>query len=343
MRSIIAAVILGTAMVSCSVNDLAKPDEKHLKNVRQLTFAGENAEAYFSGDETKLIFQSTHGDLQCDQIFIMNIDGSDLKMVSNGLGRTTCGYINPAGDNIIYSSTFAADTLCPPTPSMAEGYVWPIYPGYDIYTAAVDGSDPRILVSSGGYDAEAVYSPDGSMIAFTSTRDGDLEIYVMNSDGSDIRRVTDNPGYDGGAFFSPDGKKLVFRAQIFPSEADLEDYKNMLAKNLVRPSRMEIFTINIDGTERKQLTDNGAANFAPYYHPSGEKILFSSDMDFPREHNFELYMIGTDGGNLERITFSDEFDGFPMFTRDCGKLVFASNRNHAKPHETNIFIADWIE
>jgi len=326
-----------------SAQDLIQPGEKHFKNMRQLTFSGENAEAYFSGDNSKLIFQATVEGISCDQIFTMNVDGSDVKMVSNGLGRTTCAFFDPKGTDIIYASTFKADTLCPTPPSMSEGYVWGIFPGYDIYKASADGSNLKVLTASPGYDAEAVYSYDGSKIAFTSTRDGDLEIYVMNADGSDIKRVTNNPGYDGGAFFSPDGKKLVFRAQVFPDDEHLQDYKNLLKKNLVRPSRMEICTVNIDGTDRKQLTSNGAANFAPYYHPSGDKIIFSSDLDFPREHNFELYMIDTDGGNLERITYSDEFDGFPMFAYGGGKLVMASNRNHEKPHETNIFIVDWVD
>lgn len=329
--------------ISLRGEDLIKPGEKHFKDLHQLTFGGENAEAYFSPDGRKLIFQSTRDGRECDQIYTMSIDGEDVGMVSNGQGRTTCAFFSPIGDFMIYSSTFRADTLCPPKPSMAEGYVWAIYPGYDIYRADLDGSKLEILSSSPGYDAEAVFSRDGSKVAFTSTRDGDLELYVMNSDGSDVRRVTHYVGYDGGAFFSPDGKKLVFRAQVLQDEEQVKEYEDLLSRNLVKPSKMEIFTINVDGTDRKQLTSYGAASFAPYYHPSGEKIIFSSDMDYPREHNFELYMIDTDGGNLERLTFSDEFDGFPMFSYDGRKLVFASNRNHAKPHETNIFIADWVE
>jgi Tol biopolymer transport system component len=343
MRSIILPVIVILAALPSGAQDLIQEGEKHLKNMRQLTFGGENAEAYFSGDDKRLILQSTRDDLQCDQIYTMNIDGTGLSMVSNGLGRTTCAFFNPRTDNIIYASTYLADTLCPPPPSMAEGYVWGIFAGYDLFTAAPDGSGLRILVSSPGYDAEAVYSYDGSMIVFTSVRDGDLELYVMNSDGSDIRRVTDYPGYDGGAFFSPDGKKLVFRAQIFESDEELDEYQSLLTKNLVKPSKMEIFTINIDGTERKQITHNGAANFAPYYHPSGERIILSSDLDYPREHNFELYLVDTDGKSLERVTYSEEFDGFPMYSYDGSRLVFASNRNNSRPRETNIFIADWVE
>lgn len=341
MRISIILVMLSWSFVSAQ--DLIRPEEKHFANLRQLTFTGENAEAYFSGDDKRLIFQSSRDDFGCDQIFVMNIDGSDLILVSNGKGRTTCAFFNPAGDNIIYASTFMADPACPPPPSMEFGYVWPIYPSYDNYIADLDGGNLTVLAGSPGYDAEAVYSRDGSMIAFTSTRDGDLEIYIMKSDGSETWRVTENPGYDGGAFFSPDGKRLVFRAQQFPSDKDLEEYITLLKKDLVKPSRMEIYTINIDGSDRRQITDNGAANFAPYYHPSGEKIIFSSDLDNPREHNFELYLVDTDGENLERVTYSEQFDGFPMYSYAGDKIVFASNRNNGGTRLTNIFIADWVE
>jgi Tol biopolymer transport system component len=323
--------------------NLIQPQEKHFANMRQLTFTGENAEAYFSGDDKRLVFQSTRDPYKCDQIFTMNTDGTDIRTVSNGKGRTTCAFFNPDGDNIIYASTYMADPSCPPPPSMEHGYVWAVYPGYDIFTVDNDGSNLTLLIGLPGYDAEAVYSPDGSMIAFTSTRDDDLEIYIMKSDGSETWRVTHSPGYDGGAFFSPDGKKLVFRAQQFPTEDDLEEYRMLLKKDLVKPSRMEIYTVNIDGTDRRKITDNGAANFAPYFHPSGEKIIFASDLDNPRQHNFELYLIDTDGENLERVTFSEQFDGFPMFSYGGDKIVFASNRNNGGTRLTNIFIADWVE
>lgn len=343
MKALISILIISFSLPIAHAQDLVMPGEKHLANIRQLTFEGENAEAYFSPDDSKLIFQSTRGDYKCDQIFVMNTDGSDFKLISNGEGRTTCAFFNPDGGNIIYSSTFKSDPECPPPPSREHGYVWAIYPGYDIYTANTDGSNLTVLSASPGYDAEAVYSPDGSMIAFTSTRDGDLEIYIMMSDGSKTWRVTNNPGYDGGAFFSPDNKRLVFRAQQFPTPEDLDEYKMLLKKNLVKPSRMEIYTINIDGTDRRKITNNGAANFAPYYHPSGNKIIFASDVANPRQHDFDLYLIGTDGKNLERVTYSDQFDGFPMYSYSGDKLVFASNRNNGGTRYTNIFIADWVE
>jgi TolB protein len=344
MRNLISIIII--TAYSCPgllAQDLIRPGEKHFANIRQLTFEGENAEAYFSPDNSRLIFQSTRGEFKCDQIYVMNADGSGKSLVSNGKGRTTCAFFNPSGENIIYSSTYMAGPECPPPPTMEHGYVWAIYPGYDIFSVSGDGSNLVPIIKSPGYDAEAVYSYDGSMIAFTSTRDGDLEIYIMKSDGSETWRVTNNPGYDGGAFFSPDGKRLVFRAQQFPTDDDLEEYKSLLKQDLVKPSRMEIYTINIDGTDRRQITDNGAANFAPYYHPSGEKIIFASDIDNPREHNFEIYLVDTEGANLERVTYSEQFDGFPMFSYGGDKIVFASNRNNGGTRLTNIFIADWVE
>lgn len=334
-------VILGAGFVQAQ--ELTTPQEIHLKNIHQLTYGGENAEAYFSGDNSKLCFQSTRDSLKCDQIFSMNIDGKNVKMLSNGLGRTTCSFLNPVTGGLIYASTYLEDSSCPQPPSMAQGYVWAVYKGFDIFSKMPGDTNLIRLTSTDGYDAEAVFSPDGKKIAFTSVRDGDLEIYIMNSDGSDVKRITDHPGYDGGAFFSPDGSKLVFRAQLFQTEQQLEEYRKLLKDGLVRPSALELFTINIDGSDRFQITNNGKANFAPFYHPSGKKIIFSSNMDDPQGREFDIYMVDIDGKNIEQITYSPGFDGFPMFSYDGKKLVFASNRHDAKPHETNIFIADWVE
>ncbi len=332
------------AIFSCArAQELGEPREKHLKNIRQLTFGGENAEAYFSGDDRQLVFQSTRDDRDCDQIYTMGVDGRNVTMVSTGKGRTTCSFFNPVTGHIIYSSTHLADSLCPPPPSMAQGYVWALYPGYDVFQTLADGSSLIRLTELLGYDAEAVFSPDGKKIAFTSTRDGDLEIYTMNDDGKNVQRVTNHPGYDGGAFFSPDGSRLVFRAQVFKTDEELNDYNGLLEQNLVRPSSLEIFTISVDSTDRRQVTNNGAANFAPFYHPSGDKIVFSSNLGDSSGREFDIYMIDTDGKNLERITFSGGFDGFPMFSYDGKKIVFASNRNNKTANETNIFIADWAE
>jgi len=344
-----AAILLGTGVIFLwagagggKAHSLKHPQEKHLANVKQLTFGGENAEAYFSGDGRQLIFQSTRDGSGCDQIYIMNVDGSGVRRVSNGEGVTTCSYFFPAGGRILYSSTHLAGKECPPKPSYAQGYVWALYAAYDLFTARPDGSDLRRLTDTPGYDAEATISYDGSKIVFTSVRDGDLDIYTMNTDGSGVKRLTTAKGYDGGAFFSLDGKKIVYRAYHPTDPSEIADYENLLRQGLVRPSRMEIFVMDADGKNQRRITNYGAASFAPYYHPNGRQIIFSSNLGDPRGRNFDLYMIHEDGSGLERITFDPEFDGFPMFSHDGRKLVFASNRNGKVRGETNIFIADWV-
>ena len=317
--------------------------EKHLGNIKQLTFGGTNAEAYFSYDGKKLIYQSTRDSFACDQIFTMNIDGSDNTLVSTGTGRTTCAYFYKDGKKILYASTHLAGKECPPPADRSKGYVWGVYKSFDIFSANADGSNLQQLTNSDGYDAEATISPDGKTIVFTSSRDGDLELYLMNADGTNQRRLTFDKGYDGGAFFSPDGKQLVYRAHHPVDSLDRKNGEDLLAQELVKPSQMEIFVINIDGTGKRQITNNGAANFAPYFTPDGKKILFSSNVNDPKVYNFDLYLVDVDGKNLEQITFSDGFDGFPMFSPDGKKLVFASSRNAKSRHEINVFIADWIK
>jgi Tol biopolymer transport system component len=321
--------------------ELAREDEPHLKNMRQLTQGGENAEAYFSVQEDRLIFQSTRPPYACDQIFTMKLDGSDLKRVSGGVGRTTCGYFL-TGERILYASTHIESKDCPPRPSFDQGYVWPIYESYDLFTANLEGGGLRRLTETPGYDAEATVSPDGSQIVFTSVRDGDLDLYTMKADGSEIQRLTHKKGYDGGAFFSADGTKIVYRAHHPKDPDDVAKYEQLLAKGLIEPRVLEIFIMDKDGSNKRQITDNGAANFAPFFHPDGKRIIFSSNVEDPKGRNFDLFLIGVDGTGLERVTTDPSFDGFPMFSRDGGKLVFASNRNARERGETNIFIADWV-
>jgi TolB protein len=320
------------------------PEEKHFAGLRQLTFGGENAEAYLSFAEDQLIFQSTRDGLGCDQIFTMKLDGSDMKMVSSGKGRTTCSYFLPGDQTILYASTHAAADDCLPAPDRSKGYVWKLYDEYDIYSANADGSNVQVLSASPGYDAEATVSPKGDAIVFTSTRDGDPEIYRMNIDGSDVRRLTKSPGYDGGAFFSADGSKIVWRANRPKGKDEKAKYKELISEGLVRPTRLELFVMNADGSEPKQVTTNGAANFGPYWHPDGQRIIFASNVGDPEGRNFDLYLVNADGKTeAERITFHEQFDGFPMFMADGKQLVFASNREHAKEGDTNVFIADWID
>src|SRR5271167_484574 len=323
--------------------NLATPQEKHLRNVRQLTFGGQNAEAYFSADGKKLIYQTSHGDVKCDQIFIMNIDGSNQHMVSTGKGRTTCSYFYPSGKKILFSSTHLASPECPPRPDFSKGYVWGVYPGYDIFTANPDGSDLKQLTNTPGYDAEATISIDGKKIVFTCLPSGDLDIYSMDADGSHVKQLTHELGYDGGPFFSPDRKWIVYRAYHPKTEQEIAEYKELLLQNLIRPTTLEIWLMKADGSGKRQLTNLNAASFAPSFFPDGKRVIFASNLGSTGGMgNFELYTIHVDGTGLERITFSDGFDGFPMFSPDGKQLVWASNRNAKAPHETNIFIADWV-
>ena len=326
-----------------SIARAADPRERHLVNLRQLTDGGENAEAYFSFDGRRLIFQSTRPPYGCDQIFTMGLDGSGVRLLSTGLGRTTCSYFLPGGRRYLYASTHLGSPDCPPSPDMSQGYTWALYQDYDIFIASLDDQTPVRLTDTPGYDAEATISPRGDRVVFTSARDGDLELYTMKLDGSDVRRLTNAIGYDGGAFFSPDGSKIVWRASRPREGAELDDYRRLLAQGLIRPSRLDLYVADADGSNVRRLTDNGAANFGPYFHPSGQKIVFASNLDAPRSRNFELYLINIDGTGLERVTWFEEFDGFPMWAPDGRTFVFCSNRFNSKPGETNVFLADWVD
>ena len=295
-----------------SEGTLHDPREIHLDDVRQLTAgAGENAEAYWSPDGTSLIFQSTRAPYACDQIFTMPVsDPAAISLVSTGEGRTTCGYFSASGDRIVYSSTHASGLQCPVPPDRSRGYVWPIYDSYQIYSAAPDGSDLVALTDTDAYDAEAtVCSRDGSIV-FTSTRDGDLDLYRMDADGGNVRRLTNAPGYDGGAFFSADCSQIVWRASR-PTGETLADYQALLAEGLVRPSELEIWVANADGSEQRQVTYLGGANFAPYFFPNGRRIIFSTNHHDPSGREFDLFAVNVDGTQLERITYTEGFDGFP--------------------------------
>lgn len=333
---------LSAARLQTPATPLLLPGERHLANVKQLTFSGENAEAYFSSDGTRLIFQSHRPpETSCDQEFTMRIDGSDVRRVSTGQGRVTCGYFYPDGKHILFASTHLGGAACPPEPSMARGYVWPVYPSYDIFRGNPDGSGLTRLTSTPGYDAEATIGPDGTIV-FTSVRDGDMEIYSMKGDGTGVRRLTHRPGPDGGPFFSRDGKQIVFRGR--PSEGpELADYQSLLKDGLWRPTSLEIYVMQADGSNLRQVTRLGKASFAPYFTPDGKKIIFASNVNDPKGRDFDLYLVNVDGTGLEPVTINPTFDSFPMFSPDGKKLVFASNRHAAKEGDTNIFIADWVD
>jgi len=333
-------------------NSLIYEQEVHFKNLKQLTFGGENAEAYWSFDDSKLIFQATNEKWgqSCDQIYIIdtnnyNLDKEIPKMVSLGLGRTTCSYFMPGDSTIIYASTHLEDAKCPHVPERRVNgkYVWPIYDSYDIFIADLDGNIVKRLTDNEGYDAEATVSPTGDKIVFTSIRSGDLELYTCNIDGSDINQVTNELGYDGGAFFSHDGKKLVFRSSRPKSEKEIKEYKDLLSRGLVQPTEMEIYTCNVDGSDLKQVTNLGNANWSPFFHPSNEKIIFCSNHESMMGFPFNLYMIDVDGNNLKQITYDEKFASFPVFSNDGKKIVFSSNRNNGGTRNTNVFIAEWVE
>ena len=324
--------------------------ETHLANIRQLTFGGKNAEAYFSFDGQKVIFQSTKDPkekslLPCYQIFTMDLDGTNIRRVSTGLGATTCGYYFPGDRRVLFSSTHLSSPFCPPPLPKTKQYRWAL-DNYDIFSIHISGRDLQRLTSTSGYDAEATISPDGKTVVFTSLRDGDLEIYTMKIDGTEIRRLTDSIGYDGGAFFSPDSKRIVYRANHPQTKKAIQAYQNLLAKNIVEPSNLEIFVMHADGSDQRQVTANGASNFAPFFHPDGRRIIFSSSFStIPRGKErpaFHLYLIRDNGTELEQITFHGHFNSFPMFSPDGTQLVWVSDRNATSHGEFNIFLAEWI-
>jgi len=333
--------------------------ERHLTNIRQLTFGRKNAEAYFSFDGTKLIFQSTNNwmkdsfaatlkptdaGLGCYQMYVMDLESNTIRLVSTGTGATTCGYFFPGDRRVLYSSTHLTGPNCPPEPKRDGAYRWAL-DDYDLFAVRIDGQEMQRLTSTPGYDAEATVSPDGKTIVWTSVRDGDLDLYAMNLDGTKVRRLTTDIGYDGGAFFSPDSKRIVYRASHPTEPAEIARYKDLLTQHLVEPGQLEIFVMNADGSGQHQVTSNGASNFAPYFQPDGKRIIFSSNVETRGDGgrpSFHLYLIGEDGTGLERLTFAGQFNSFPMFSPDGKRLVWVSNRNAKQSGEFNVFLADWV-
>jgi len=331
---------------------LIHPEEKHFRNMRQLTFGGDNAEAYFGFDNKHVTFQRTNpGEgVDCDQIFYGTLPSSDkkkfeYKLVSTGKGRTTCAYLMPDKKHFLYASTHLAAATCPPVPdrSKIKKYVWPIYDGYDIFVADFNGNVTKQLTNSPGYDAEGTISPDGKKIIFTSARNGDIDLYTMNIDGTDVKQITNTLGYDGGACFSPDGKLITWRASRPQTEEEIKEYKDLLAQGLVMPTRMELFVANADGTNPRQVTNLGRANWAPAFMPDSKRLIFASNHEHERGYPFNLYIVNLDGTGLERISHDDGFDAFPMFSPDGKKLIFSSNRNNGGTRDTNVFICDWAD
>ncbi len=329
------------------------PDEKHFKNIQQLTFGGDNAEAYFSFDGKWLIFQKTYAKegIPCDQMYIAKLPtkpGEKFapKLVSTGKGRTTCGAFMKDGKHVIYASTHLGSADCPPVPDRSKygnKYIWPLYDSYDIFMADLNGKIVKQLTNSKGYDAEATLSPDGKKMLYTSTKDGDIDMYVMDLKTGKEIKVTNLLGYDGGGWFSPDGKKLIWRASRPKTEAEIKEYKELLAQGLVAPTNMEVWIANADGTNAKQVSSFGQANWAPAYMPDSKRIIFASNHEYKRGFPFNLYTMNEDGTNLTKISRDKGFDAFPMFSPNGKKIVFCSNRNNGGTRDTNIFIADWVE
>ncbi|MEW8222206.1 MAG: hypothetical protein AB2729_07705 [Candidatus Thiodiazotropha taylori] len=321
-----------------------------MANLTQLTFEGDNGEAYFSFDGKQLIYQSNRGGFECDKIWTMDIDGSNKTMVSPGHGAHTCAFFQPGEQQIVFASTSHLQGSCPKKSDLPSHirYAWPLHP-YDIYRANADGSGLTALTDNPKYDAEPIVSADGKWIVFGSQREGDFDIYRMDVDGSNVQRLTDTEGYDGGPWFSPDSTKIVWRAWHPTSAAEKAQWQENMKQDYVQSTPLDIWVMNADGSNKIRLTDNGATNWAPSWHPDGKRIVFSSNMDDWRDdyktygHNFELYLINSDGSGLERITYNKIFDSFPMFSPNGKKIVFGSNRNPDKPRATDIFIADWTE
>ncbi len=326
--------------------------EKHFKNIRQLTFGGDNAEAYFSADGKAVSFQRTSSKdgIPCDQIFYgvlprSSKDSFSYKLVSTGKGRTTCAYVMPDGKHVQYASTHLGSADCPPVPdrNVLKKYVWPIYDSYDMFVADLDGNIVQQLTNEPGYDGEGVVSPKGDKIIFTSMRNGDLDLYVMDIDGKNVKQITRDLGYDGGAWFSPDGTKIVWRASRPKTPEAITAYKELLAQGLVMPTEMEVFVANADGSDVRQVTQLGQANWAPNFTPDGKHIIFSSNHEYKKGFPFNIYIVDLDGENLRKISRDNGFDAFPMFSPDGKKLIFSSNRNNGGTNDTNLFICDWVD
>jgi TolB protein len=327
--------------------------ESHFANVRQLTYGGDNAEAYFSFDGKYLIFQRTDvkNGILCDQIWLGRIPADSTEkfepyLVSTGTGRTTCAFFYPDGKHIVYASTHLGGKDCPPVPDRSKygnRYIWPVYKSFDIFKADTKGRILKRLTKTKGYDAEATISPKGDKILFTSMRDGDLDLYTMDLNGKHVKRITRELGYDGGAWFSEDGKKIIWRASRPRTEEEIKEYKSLLAENLVAPTKMEVWIADADGSNARQVTSLGQANWAPNFVPDNKRIVFCSNHEYKRGFPFNMYIADRDGSNLQKISRDKGFDAFPMFSLDKKKIVFCSNRNNGGTRDTNIFIADWVD
>jgi Tol biopolymer transport system component len=328
---------------------LLYPEETYFKNLQQLTFGGDNAEAYWSYDGKSLVFQRTSvkDGVPCDQIFIGKVPKRGepfiYKMISSGKGRTTCAFFTSDNKHVIYASTHNSGNDCPPVPDRSKygnRYIWPVYASYDLFITDTAGKKIKQLTTTPGYDAEATLSADGRKMIFTSMRNGDLDLYVMDLKTAKVKQMTNKLGYDGGAWFSKNGKQIVWRASRPQSESEVKEYKELLKEGLVAPTKMEVWTANADGSDAKQITSLGQANWAPNFMPDG-RVIFCSNHEYIRGFPFNMYILGKNGKDLEKISRDKGFDAFPMFSPNGKKIAFCSNRNNGGTRDTNIFIGDW--
>jgi len=318
-----------------------------IENVKQLSFQGDNGEAYFNSDDSKVIFQSKRNNNNCDKLYIVDINGNNLTEFVANDGAFTCAYFSLDDRYIFFSSTMHLGSECPeiykdPNP---RKYIWPLR-DYEIFR--YDNGAVKQLTNYSGYNAETTTHPFEEKVIFTSLRDGDINLFEMDYNGENVKQITSEYGYDGGAFYSPNGENIVWRAWYPTSDEEISMWKNNLAKKFIESVPLDIYVAKNDGSEKQRLTSNGATNWAPSWHPDGKHIVFSSNMDDWREDynaygsNFELYMINIATKTLTRLTNNDTFDSFSVFSKNGKKIVFSSNRDAENPRNTNIFIADIV-
>ena len=331
-------------------SDAEKEAERRLlSNARQLTFQGRRAgEGYFSADGTKLIFQAEREPQNpFFQIYVMDLEDGGVQRVSPGHGKTTCGWIHPGGAKVLFASTHEDEEAVAKQKEELERrasgnnrrYSWDYDENYEIYQGDLTGNQLHNLTGTLGYDAEASWSPDGSLIVFSSNRhgykeglsDGDqakfkedksylAELYLMDAQGGHVQRLTHSKGYDGGPFFGPSGAQICWRR--FSEDG----------------ATAEIYTMNLKERQERQITRLGAMSWAPYFHPSGDYLIFATNLH--GFGNFELYLVDVQGkGTPARVTHTEGFDSLPVFSPDGKKLVWTSNRTPAK--QSQLFIAEW--
>lgn len=333
MRQLILGIYFCIAMHLCCAEEVfdASLESISLQNIQQITFPAmgfERAgEGYFSPDGKTIIFQAVPKGQEHYQIFTMDLETKIPHMVSTGRGACTCAFFRPDGQKIIFASSHEDPELeqntaiCPHQKKTQTGnYKWDLTPYMNIYEANPDGSHLVRLTHGPAYHAECAYSSDGSKIVYASNEDGSMNIYTMHADGSNPQQITYTVNcYNGGPFFSPDNRHIIFRT-------DRE-----------RPDYLQIYVIQADGTEERQLTFNQAVNWAPYWHPNGKVIAFTTSLHGHR--HYEIYLLNVETGKQQRLTHSRSFDGLPVFSPDGKKILWTSKRG--TDQTSQLFIADF--